>query len=299
MPDYGIVPTGFAVKPLPIVLGEIETATEDRFGNDVVQDSQSELGQLNGLFADVVSDLWEMFLDVYQSFDVDAAEGPRLDIVAKLQRMTRLTDEGDVAFRVRIQNEDKANIKLAARLAELQAIDGVTFAWIIENSGSTTNSYGMPPHSVAYAVTGGSDDDVARVIYENAIGGIGLFGNYSVPVVTDGFCQTVWFIRPVEIPIIVELDVRHIPDGCQCAPPTTGTITSFVINQFAGECGYKNGDSVTEDRVEAETAQIGNMKIVDVRIARQDDQQIVDPIMTTIFERPVIRSPFVSARYVE
>lgn len=92
--------------------------------------------------------------------------------------------------------------------------------------------------------------------------------------------------------------MRHIADACQCAPPSIGTITQFVIDAFAGECGYKNGDTVTEDRVAAEAAQIGNMKIVDCRIARTSNSLVFEEIETTIFERPVIVSPNVIVRYV-
>lgn len=299
MADYGVVPTGFARKTLPIILAEIEAATVERFGNDVVQDAQSPLGQINGLVADIISDVWEEIESTYQSFDVSSAEGPRLDIIGKFQRLPRLAAESDLAYRQRITNEGAANIKLAKRINDLRAVDGVTFAWAIENSSSEVNSYGMPPHSIAYAVTGGDDEEVGLLIYQMSVGGIGLFGNYDVSIVADGFCRTISFIRPVEVPIRVELDVKHIPDGCQCAPPSVGTITDFVINAFAGECGYKNGDTVTEDRVAAEAAQIGNLKIVDCRIARASNSLEASELPTSIFERPVIISPYVTVGYVE
>jgi hypothetical protein len=298
MSDYGVIPTGFSNKTLDVLLAEIEQKNADRFGSDIVQDDKSPLGQFNGLFADIVSDVWETFKEVYQSFDVDGAEGPRLDIIAKFQRLQRLTGELDVNFRTRITNEGMADIKLSKRINDLAAIDGVTFAWIIENSSHEVNEYGMPPHSVAHAVIGGDDEEVAAMVYENAIGGIGLFGDYPVSIEADGFCRTIDFIRPIDVPIRVELDVRHIADACQCAPPSIGTITQFVIDAFAGECGYKNGDTVTEDRVAAEAAQIGNMKIVDCRIARTSNSLVFEEIETTIFERPVIISPNVIVRYV-
>lgn len=298
MADYGVVPTGFARKTLPVILAEIEAATVERFGADVVQDAESPMGEINGIFADVISDIWQEIEATYQSFDLDGAEGPRLDIIGKFQRLPRLSGELDGAYRLRISNDDKANIKLAHRLNLLRSVDGVTFAWIIENSTDVENEHGMPPHSVSYAVTGGDDEDVAALIYENAIGGVGLYGDYFAEVNVDGFCRTITFIRPVEVPVRVELDVRHIPDGCQCAPPSVSTITQFVIDAFAGECGYKNGDTVTSDRVASECAQIGNMKIVDCRIARASNSQPTDTIPTTIFERPVVISPFVFVNYV-
>lgn len=298
MTEYGVQPTGFVRKPMTEIMASLQAKMIEVFGPGVIQTPQSPLGQIIGMVADVSNEGWENALDTYQSFDVDAALQTRLDTTGQFQRMTRLPGESDEAFRSRISNTFRADIKLSKRINDISAIDGVSFAWIIENSGHEENGYGMPPHSVAHAVIGGDDEDVAAVIYENAIGGIGLFGDYPVSIEADGFCRTVLFIRPIEVPIRVELDVRHIADACQCAPPSIGTITQFVIDAFAGECGYKNGDTVTEDRIVAETAQIGNMKIVDCRIAKVANSQPAASIATTIYERPVIISPNVIVRYV-
>jgi len=125
-----------------------------------------------------------------------------------------------------------------------------------------------------------------------------LYGNTEISVTVEGYCRRVRFIRPADVPIRVEIDVQHIPDGCNCAPPSIGTIQDFVLAAFAGQCGYRNGDTVTKDRVAAETARIGDLKIVDVRIARNADLIVLDEIETTLFERPVIINPYLSVRYV-
>lgn len=299
MTDYGVQPTGFVRKPASLILATLQDKMIELFGAGVIQTAQSPLGQLNGLATDLANESWETAEDSYQSFDINAAIGPRLDTVSTFQLVERVDGESDTAFRTRIKNEGVANIKLSHRINQLRAIDGVTFAWAIENSSSETNDFGMPPHSVSYAVTGGDDEDVALTIYQMSVGGIGLFGDYNVSIVADGFCRTIGFIRPDEVPIRVELDVKHIPDGCQCAPPTVGTITQFVIDAFAAECGYKNGDTVTVDRVSAEAAQIGNLKIIDCRISRADDSIELEEIPMTIFERPVVISPYVTVSYVE
>lgn len=298
MTNYGVQPTGFVRKPLSLILAELQDAMARIWGQGVIQTSQSPLGQLNGLMADAANVSWETAEDVYQSFDILSVEGPRQDIIAKLQRLVRAAGESDIAFRQRITNADTANVKLAYRIARLSEIEGVTFTWIRENSSDIVNDLGMPPHSAAYAVTGGDDEEVALAIYEMSIGGIGLVGNYHVPVVADGFCHTSIFIRPEEVAIRVELDVRHIPDGAQCAPPSVATLTDFVIAAFDGRASYKNGDTVTVDRIVAETAQYGNLKIVDCRIARVSDSLQLEEIEMTLYERAVIISPYVSIRYV-
>lgn len=298
MPEpFGVVPTGFSRKTLAEILADIEAENVSIFGNEVVQEARSPLGQLNGLHSDQSAEAWEIAEDVYQSFDVDGASGHRLDIIAKLRRLARLDGEIDGDFRLRITNQGQANIKLTANVNRLKSIAGVTYAWAIENSTAEVSD-GMPPHSVAYAVTGGDDEEVGLAVYQLSVSGIGLYGNTSVIVVADGYCQHVRFIRPEEVRIRVEVDVRHIPDVSGCAPPSAGTLQTLLIAAFAGNDGYNVGDTVEARRIGSEMAKLGDLEIVDVRIARQSTLIVEEAIETTLFERPVIINPDVLVRYV-
>ncbi|WP_019997239.1 hypothetical protein [Aureimonas ureilytica] len=295
---YGVLPSGFVRKSQATILDEIEQRNVSTFGAGVIQTSVSPLGQINGVFTDAAVDFWETAEDVYASFDPDQADGIRLDILGKVRGVARPSGEVDTDFRRRVTNAGQADISYTANLNRLRDLPGVTFASVRVNSGQAADALGLPAHNVAYAVTGGDDQDVALAVYQNSVGGIGLFGNVTIPVTADGFCQQVNLIRPVEVPIRVELDVRHIPDACNCAPPTVGVIAQAIIDAFAGECGYRNGDTVLEKRVASEAAQIGNLEIVETRIARNADLIVAEEIETTLFERPVIISPYVSVRYV-
>lgn len=299
MPEpFGVVPTGFSRKTLAEILADVEQENVAIFGSDVVQDARSPLGQLNGLHADLAAEAWEVVEDAYQSFDVDGASGPRLDIIAKLRRLERNDSETDGAFRLRIKNEGVANIKLTENINRLKAIEGVFFAWAIENSTSATNAYGIPPKSVAYAVSGGDDAEVALKVWDLSVSGIELFGNVEIPVVADGFCQTVRFIRPDEVRLRVEVDVRHIPDLSGCAPPSAGQLQEMLIAAYAGPNGFVNGATVEERMIANTVSQLGPLEIVEVRIARQSTLITEEAIETSIFERPVIRNPDVMVRYV-
>jgi hypothetical protein len=89
-PTYGVVPTGFNRKSFNTILLEIENAMVTEFGPSVIQTSQSPFGQLNGLMADLITTLWEYAEDVYQSYDVEQAEGTRLDALATLRLMKQM-----------------------------------------------------------------------------------------------------------------------------------------------------------------------------------------------------------------
>lgn len=295
---YGVQSTGFVRKPLSVILAEIEEGNIATFGPEIIQTPQSPLGQINGLMAEILAIEWETAENIYQSFDVDQAESLRQNTIAKLRRMTRGDGETDNAFRLRITNEAQADIKLIANMNRLRAIDGVTWVSARENVLDATDDKGQPAHSVAYAVVGGDDEEVGAMVYAMSIPGVRNYGNTTVSVTVDGYCQQATFIRPVDVPIRVEVDVRHIPDACNCAPPDIGTLRDYIIAAFAGDCGYRNGDTVTEDRVTAETAAYGNLKIIETRIARQSTLIVTEEIETTLFERPVIVAPYVIVRYV-
>ena len=64
MTDYGVQPTGFVRKPLAVILAEIESSLITEFGPGVIQTPQSPLGQINGTFADIMAEMWELFEDV-------------------------------------------------------------------------------------------------------------------------------------------------------------------------------------------------------------------------------------------
>lgn len=298
MPEpFGVVPTGYSRKTALDFLADLEAKMVAVFGQDVVQDNRSPLGQLNGLMADILAEADERIEDTYQSFDVDQADGPRLDMVAKLRRLERNAGESDGDFRLRITNEAVADIRLTANVNRLKALPGVTWASAIENATDATSALGMPAHSVAYAVIGGDDEEVGLQVYQLSVPGILLYGNTEIPVVADGYCQTVSLIRPVDVPIRVEVDIKHVPDSSNCAPPAASTITQFLIDAFAVD-GYRNGDVVKAEQIEVEVARYGDIKVQEVRIARQSTLIVEDEIATTLFERPVIISPYVSVRYV-
>ncbi|MCD1645238.1 hypothetical protein [Aurantimonas coralicida] len=298
MSTYGVLPTGFVRKPLQQTLAEFETRMVATFGPGVIQTAQSPLGQINGLMADAIAAEWETLQDAYASFDVDQAENSRLDILAKLRRLERPEGEAEADFRLRITNQDQADISFTANLNRLRAIDGVTWASVRVNSTNAADDLGLPAHNVAYAVIGGDDEVVGERVYQLSVGGIPLFGNTEISVEADGYCQRVRFIRPTDVPIRVEVDVRHIPDACNCAPPSIGTIKDYLVAAFAGSCGYRNGDTVTADRVAVEAGGVGDIKVVEVRIAKNADLIVADELETTIFERPVILAPYVTIRYV-
>lgn len=82
-------------------------------------------------------------------------------------------------------------------------VDAVT---VFENNTNATDSESRPPHSVDVIVEGGTNAEIAPVIFDVVSAGIAYFGSISVSVDDDqGFAHIVKFSRPVELNIYIDL----------------------------------------------------------------------------------------------
>lgn len=90
MTDYGITSAGFVEKTLENILDEIEQAERASFGPAINTQADSALGIINGIFADKLSELWEVALAVYRARQPDSANDEALDNVAAITGASRL-----------------------------------------------------------------------------------------------------------------------------------------------------------------------------------------------------------------
>ena len=200
MSEYGVQPTGYVRKPIAVILSELEAAMITEFGPGVIQTPQSPFGQLNGLMADLVAEIDERNLDLYQSYDPDQAEGTRLEILGRL----RLLDRGletDSSFRKSITNEGQSRVDVQDLARAVKGLDGVTYSQVFVNETGEVTNYGLDRGTVAVAVIGGEDSDIVATMRKYIVPGINSYGNTQVSTTIDGYCRTLSFIRPVEIPV--------------------------------------------------------------------------------------------------
>ncbi len=90
MTDYGVTPEGFTKKPLSVILEEIEQAQLDTIDPRLNLLATSVLGQLNGVFADKLRELWDVAQAVYRAAYPDSASAEALDEVAAITGAIRL-----------------------------------------------------------------------------------------------------------------------------------------------------------------------------------------------------------------
>jgi uncharacterized phage protein gp47/JayE len=81
---YGLTSSGFTARPLLICKSDIEDALKSVFGQSIDLDPSGPLGQLVGILAERLSELWDSQQAVYSAFDPDAASDQSLDALCAL-----------------------------------------------------------------------------------------------------------------------------------------------------------------------------------------------------------------------
>lgn len=248
---YGVIPSGFELKRLPEILAEIEAANVTIFGPGVVQTAASPLGQLNGLVSDLVATLWEVAEDVYQAYDVDQAEGARLDAMAKLRLLRRGLAEGDIAFRSAITNQGQARVDIPDIEREITSIAGVSYVKTFVNDSEGVDANLIPPGTICVAVLGGNDQEIADAMRRFVVPGISTYGNTSVSAQDeDGFCRSMLILRPILIPVTLTINIRVARDNFGCPPPSPIAVRdAFLADMASGPKRLINGDDLDYFRV--------------------------------------------------
>lgn len=282
MTEYGVQPTGFVRKPLPVILAEIEALNRTEFGSGVIQTAESPLGQLNGVFAELAARLWELGEDVYQSYDPDQAEGNSLISLGRIRLISPADGETEESFRRAITNEGQARVDVQDIARAVADIDGVTYSHIFVNDDDGPDDNGMPGGSVCIAVTGGSDDVIGQAIRTYIAPGIKVYGNTTISSVIEGYCRSFRILRPIMVPVRVNVYVRLRKDVMGCPPPSTTAIRDALISNLY----LLNGDDITTYRIRILESLFANVEVVRFNGTRDDiPQNDDDPVVIGFIER--------------
>jgi uncharacterized phage protein gp47/JayE len=106
----------------------------------------------------------------------------------------------------------------------LLSLDDVTKCEIYENNTASTDVNGIPSHSIWAVIEGGSDSEIADVIYKKRNAGCGLYGSETVNIDQgNGFNLPINFDRPTYEDLYIELTVTSLK--------TAHTIDSDFLKQ--------------------------------------------------------------------
>ena len=111
-------------------------------------------------------------------------------------------------------------------------VAGVTRYRGYENDGTATDANGLPAHSVALVVEGGTGPAIAQTIAAKKGPGVYTAGTSAVTIpTTSGGTQTIRFYRPVEKPVLVEIDIQALTGFVL---PTADLIQQAVADYING-----------------------------------------------------------------
>lgn len=98
-----------------------------------------------------------------------------------------------------------------ATAGAILAVPGVTRVMAYENDGDIQDARGLPPHSVAFVVTGGDAAAIASVIRRKKGGGATTYGSTTVTTYdAAGVPKPISFFRPVEVSIAFYLTIEAL-----------------------------------------------------------------------------------------
>jgi uncharacterized phage protein gp47/JayE len=86
---YGLTDEGFVTKPFEDVLTDIQEEYKATWGAAINLAAQSNFGQLSGIDANLLADIWALLLAVYNSQYPDTASGASLDNVCSITGTVR------------------------------------------------------------------------------------------------------------------------------------------------------------------------------------------------------------------
>lgn len=139
------------------------------------------------------------------------------------------------------------NNQIDSMLGELYAVSGVRRVKVYENDTNTTDSNGLPPHSIAPIIDGGTDANVAMAIYIKKNPGVALYqagAPVSVDVTSPTYpdnVKTIKFSRPVYVDMVIAVTIK---DDGSLPSNTQDLIREAFIDFAAGglvpaEYGFK------------------------------------------------------------
>lgn len=149
---------------------------------------------------------------------------------------TGINEETDAALKVRRQKSVSLASQgyLSGLLAALENINGVTSAFIFENTSASTNADGVPGHSIWVIVAGtAASADIANAIYTKRNAGCGMYGATSYVITqVDGSSFIILYDTVDSQNLFIAFTATSI-DGIN-APNIAAIISGLVANYVPG-----------------------------------------------------------------
>lgn len=139
--------------------------------------------------------------------------------------------ESDNEFRIR---REKSVGNISGNNADtiqgnILSLEGVSQCIVWSNNTNTTDSKGVPAHSIWVIVEGGANVDIADIIYSN-IGGADTKGGVTIPIATaSGQVIDIKFDRPNSIGLYIKFDIKVLT---QASKINITDIKNYISNNL-------------------------------------------------------------------
>ena len=208
--------TGIHMPTYEDRLEDLVTAYRNIFGIDAELSPSVPDYQLLSVFAKALDDTSALVVQDFNSRNPVYASGYALDLLLPQYGLTRRNGETDAEARERIRSSlaGRSACMADALLSAVRNTDYVWDARLYVNDTDSTDSIGIPGHSIAVVTDGGNGEAVAQAIFDKKPPGIGTWGSTTVTVPdAQGNGHPVSFTRNTDKMIVVYLFIRVLEGG--------------------------------------------------------------------------------------
>ena len=204
--------------------------------------------------------------------------------------------ESDSAYKKRIKAARYTGTALTDSIkSKLQLIDGVKSSFAIDNGKSSSIVYDgitIDPHSLLVIVDGGTNEDIAKALFNSISGGCGytaITGQSVTVQITDGAYGIVYditFNRPDVLDIDVVIDVsQNEYTGLDLEGDVKQAILNWASGNVANVDGLSIGQNVSPFEIAAAVSdQIPSLYVKNVRICLHGGTPATTELTCTIAE---------------
>jgi len=197
---------------------------------------------------------------------------------------TGVEEETDTQLKIR--RRQSVSIGSAGYLngleGSLQQLEGMIDAKVYENVGSSTDSDGIPGHSIWVVVDGGSTADIADTIFKKRSAGCGMKGSQSYTIVTpSGQNFVAYWDNKTTQNLYIKFNIQKT---LSTATFDTTAIANYVINNLSFGIGDGASTSdITTIAQQAVDANGGNGTVINVLISTNNSTWVeyVAPVIAT------------------
>lgn len=186
--------------------------------------------------------------------------------------------ESDEELRLRFKTSGGLNSFATAQSTQskLRQLDGVTEATVTSNRTSVTDSNGIPPHSYECMVVGGTEENIARAIWEDQPSGIDTFGSISKSILDDqGIARIVRFSRPEKVYVWVKVEYSLYSE--EVFPDQGNQAIELNVLEYGTSLGL--GEDVIPKRFYGTVYSVGGIGDVTIKVATSVDSLTEPPLV--------------------